>query len=218
MQKIFLYVSLILIYLGLAKALSPTEVGVNYLPNEKGFAKILPGKQVTAILTDMHATGFIIKTYYQKYRVIYGFQHLEEIIVRTSRDFALKNSKHIGMSLYRRLDGKESTIPMPPGTNFIGQREFGEWKAIKDQEVWSFYRAYKNLPKYFGWGEFKPDREFYQAFSIALEQKKPFFGNKNQFGESGSITIANFPHFFKEKNKEKKSFKTLLLDYLKENF
>ena len=70
MYKIFLYTILMITYLGLAKALSPSEHGVQYLQNERAFPKIIKGNQSTAILIDTHATGFLIKTYYQKYRVI----------------------------------------------------------------------------------------------------------------------------------------------------
>ena len=62
MYKFFVYTMLVIIYLGLAKALSPSEIGVQYLQNEKGFSKIVKGPLATVILVDTHATGFIIKT------------------------------------------------------------------------------------------------------------------------------------------------------------
>src|SRR6476659_7853431 len=107
MYKFFLYTILIISYLGLAKALSPSEHGVQYLQNERGFSKLIKGDQSTVILVDAHATGFLIKTYYQKYRVISGYDNVEELIVRTSKEFAKKNMKNIGLSLYRVTDEKE---------------------------------------------------------------------------------------------------------------
>jgi hypothetical protein len=100
MYKFFLYSMLIIIYLGLAKALSPSELGVHYLQNERGFSKLVKSPMATVILVDTHATGFLIKTYYQKYRVILGYDSVEEMIVRTSKEFAKKNLPHIGLSLY----------------------------------------------------------------------------------------------------------------------
>lgn len=35
MYKFFLYSMLVMLYLGLAKALSPTETGIQYLQNER---------------------------------------------------------------------------------------------------------------------------------------------------------------------------------------
>ena len=131
MYKFFLYTVLIILYLGLAKALSPSEHGVQYLQNERGFSKLIKGNQSTVILVDTHATGFLIKTYYQKYRVISGYDSVEELIVRTSKEFAKKNLNHIGLSLYRKSDEAEEFLPLPPGSLYIGNREFGDWKTNK---------------------------------------------------------------------------------------
>ena len=219
MQKIFLYFVLVIAYMGLSKALSPSELGMDYVPNEKGLSKIIPGQAVTVILTDTHATGFLIKTYYQKYRLVHGFQGVEEMIVRTSRDFALKNKHNIGMSLFRRYEGAEETLPMPPGVAFIGNRGFGEWRPNKEGEIrWRFYRAYKNLPRYLGWGGWRPGTAFHEGYLAHLERHKPFYGLDREFGTQGRITRRNFPNFFKPERQQKVELKTLLLNYLKENF
>lgn len=219
MQKIFLYFTLIIFYLGLSKTLSPTELGMDYVPNERGLSKIIPGQNVTVILTDTHATGFVIKTYYQKYRLVYGFQGVEEMIVRTSRDFALKNRQNIGMSLFRRQEGVEESIPMPPGVTYVGNRGFGEWRADKKGVMrWRFYRAYKNLPRYLGWGRWRPDVTFQEDYISFRERKKPFYGRKQEFGSEGTITKKNFPNFFKPERQKKVDLKSLLVRYLKENF
>ena len=219
MYRFFLYTILVIMYLGLAKVLSPTEFGVQYLQNEKGFSKVFKGSQVTAILIDSHATGFLIKTYYQKYRVIYGFQNVEEIIIRTSQEFAVKNIPNMGMSLYRSAENVEETLPLPPGSLYLGNREFGQWKKFKSGNIkWSFYRVYKNLPKYLGWGKFRPDMDFYQKLRAQISLNQPFYGPKGEFGLNGSITRKNFPHFFTEERQKKIEFKNLFIDYFKENF
>ncbi len=219
MQKFFLYFTLMIAYLGLSKALSPTELGMDYVPNEKGLTRIIPGQSVTVILTDMHATGFLIKTYYQKYRLVYGFQGTEELIVRTSRDYAMKNKSNIGMSIFRRHEGVEETSAMPPGVNYIGNRGFGEWRPDrKGIERWRFYRAYKNLPRYLGWGRWRPDMLFYEGIVAARERNTPFYGLNSEFGTDGKVTKKNFPNFFKEERQKRFELKTLVLNYFKENF
>src|SRR5437868_1103472 len=105
MQRFLLYMFLVIAYLGIAKLISPSEYGVQYLPNDKSFSHVFPQNNISTILIDIHATGFLIKTYYQKYRVISGPFHSEEVIVRTSKDFARKNKKNVGMSLYRKVSG-----------------------------------------------------------------------------------------------------------------
>lgn len=219
MQKVFLYVTLIIFYLGISKALSPTEIGMDYVPDERGLSQIIPGQNVSVILTDTHATGFLIKTYYQKFRLVYGFQGVEEMIVRTSREFAMKNRENIGLSLFRRTEGVEEMLPMPPGVTYVGNRGFGEWRQDKKGVMrWRFYRAYKNLPRYLGWGSWRPDPGFQEDYIAYTERKTPYYGRNNEFGTKGSVTKKNFPNFFKPERQQKVDLKSLMVRYLKENF
>lgn len=218
MYKVFLYTILVIVYLGLAKALSPSELGVQYLQNERGFSKLVKGNQATVILIDTHATGFLIKTYYQKFRIISGYESVEEMIVRTSREFAKKNMPNIGMSIYRKSDTMEEFLPLPPGSLYVGNREFGDWKTKKSGETyWKFNKVFKNFPQYLGWGNFRPDMEFYQEMRSAVSLNKPFYG-KEEFGVNGKITRESFPQFFREERMKKVDMKTLLIEYFKENF
>lgn len=219
MYKFFLYTFLVILYLGLAKALSPSELGVHYLQNEKGFGKLFKTPNATVILIDTHATGFLIKTYYQKYRVITGYDNVDEIIVRTSREYARRNLDNIGLSIYRKNDVKEEFVPLPPGSLYLGNREFGEWKVNKrGQVVWRFNKPLKNLPRYLGWGKFRPDLEFFQQMKVKSSLGQPFYGLDNEFGSQGYVTRKAFPHFFKDERMKRVEMKTLLIEYFKENF
>jgi hypothetical protein len=219
MYKFFLYTILIISYLGLAKGLSPSEHGVQYLQNERSFSKIIKENQATVILIDAHATGFIIKTYYQKFRVISGYDNVEELIVRTSKEFAKKNMGHIGLSIYRRSFQGEEFLPLPPGSLYIDNREFGDWKTNKKGETyWKFSKGFKNFPKYLGWGKFKPSMDFFQQMRSFVIMNQPFFGPDKEFGPQGKVTQKNFPHFFKEERMKKVDMKTLMIEYFKENF
>ena len=219
MYKFFLYSILMILYLGLAKALSPSEIGVHYLQNERGFSKLVKGRFSTLILVDTHATGFLIKTYYQKYRVITGLDTVEELIVRTSKDFAKKNMKYIGLSLYRVTDENEEFLPLPPGSLYINNREFGEWKENKKGLIrWRFNKSFKNFPRYLGWGKFRPDETFFQDLRSHVSLNQPYYGTHREFGPEGKVTRENFPHFFKDERMKKVELKTLLIGYLKENF
>lgn len=219
MYKFFLYTMLIILYLGLAKALSPSEIGIHYLQNERGFSKLITAPDSTVILVDTHATGFLIKTYYQKYRVISGYDTVEELIVRTSKEFAHKNLKNIGMSLYRKTPEREEFLPLPPGSLYVGNREFGTWKKNKKGESrWIFSKAYKNFPRYLGWGTFRPSEEFYRELRSKVALNVPFYGLEGEFGPQGKVTRENFPQFFKEERMKKVEMKSLLIEYFKENF
>jgi len=158
MYKFFLYTMLMILYLGLAKTLSPSEIGIHYLQNARGFSKIITSPDTTVILVDTHATGFLIKTYYQKYRVISGYDNVEELIVRTNKDFAIKNLSNIGLSLYRRNRDKEEFLPLPPGSIYLGNNEFGSWKKNKKgKSYWIFNKAFKKLPEIPGLGNIQAD-------------------------------------------------------------
>ena len=219
MYKFFLYIILIIAYLGLAKTLSPSEHGVQYLQNEKGFSKIIKGNPATVILVDTHKTGFLMETHYQKYRLISGYDNVEDLIVRTSKEFATKNKNNIGLSIYRRLDNQEEFLPLPPGSLYLGNSEYGDWKVNKKGiTYWKFNKVFKNFPKYLGWGKFKPDVEFFQQMRSHISMNKPFLGTHQEFGNDGKVTRENFPHYFKEERTKKSDIKTLMIEYLKENF
>lgn len=219
MYKFFLYCMLVILYLGLAKTLSPSELGISYLQNEKSFSKLTDKPNVTFILTDTHVTGFLIKTYYQKYRVISGHEEVEDLIIRSSKEFTQKNLDHIGLSIYRRINGIEEFMPLPPGSMYINNPEFGEWIKNEDGELeWHFSKAYKNYPRYLGWTDFRPTQKFYKELMLNKRIGQPYYGPNNEFGPQGSITQKAFPHFFSEERRKKMDLKTLLIDYFKENF
>lgn len=219
MYKFFLYAMLMISYLGLSKILSPREIGIFYLQNEKSFSKMVSGSSVTMILIDTHATGFIFQTFYQKYRVITDFDQVEEYIVRTNKDFAQKNIKNIGLSIYRKFKNDESYLPLPPGSLYLNKRQFGDWRRNKKgKEIWIFKKSLKNFPIYLGWGHFRPTKDFYLKLKESVSQNKSFLGLNNEFGPQGEITQKSFPQFFEYEKKTKTNFKTLIYNYFKENF
>jgi hypothetical protein len=221
MNKIALYILLVICYLGLAKSFSPTELGVSYITNREDLSLLANDAPVSVILTDMHSTGFIIKTHYHKYRVVYGFKAPDEIVVRASKKLTLENKKYIGMSVFRRnsRDLVDNFTPLPPGSLFVGDPAFGRWKMTNSgTKRWYFYRSYRSLPKLLRWGKFKPNIDFYNKVKAFIGQNKPFFGVNNEFGSMGSITKKEFPDYFDKNRIKNISFKKLMLDYIKENF
>ncbi len=210
---------LVILYLVLAKTLSPSELGIQYLQNEKGFSKVINKNNASVILIDSHETGFFMKTYYLKFRVITGYDTIDEVIVRTNKEFAKKNSSYIGLSLYRNSQDYEEFTPLPPGSFYIGNNEFGEWRTNDQGElVWKFKKPLKNLPKFLGWGNFVPNFKFYEQLKIKQNLGEPFFGLHNEFGSNGFITRTEFPQYFTKNKMKEINMKSLLFQYLKENF
>lgn len=219
LNRILFYCFLLLLYLGLSKSLSPSEFGISYVFNEQSLAKLATGSPVSVILTDTHSTGFIIKTRYHKYKVVYGFQTYDELIVRVSGGFARRHENNIGMSVFRRNEEMEENFtPLPPGSVFIGDRDFGRWRETPEGRVWRFYRAYRYLPRYLGLQDFKITYKFYQEIQQSLRQNKAFYGFNDEFGTRGSVTRKEFPAYFKKDRSQEFDLKEYFGDFLKKNF
>ena len=220
MNKLIFYGVLLLLYLGLSKSFSPSEYGISYVNSQAGLEPLVQGAPVSVILTDVHTTGFLIKTYYHKYKVVYGYQSYEELIVKTSELFSSQQKKYLGMSVFRRdRDGFSSSTPLPPGSVFIGDKNLGKWiKHPSGEKYWQFFGAYKNLNYYLGWNEFKPSVKLRNKIQVHLEQGKPFFGENGEFGLEGSITKEAFSDFYKRSEQPRFSTAKYLKRYFNENF
>ena len=221
MNKFIIYGILLLIYLGLSKSLSPNEFGIKYVNSNSSLSELVPGSPVSVILTDIHTTGFLIKTYYHKYKIVYGFQSYEELIIRTSRQFTDSNTQYLGMSIFRRKgdSNKESFVPLPPGSIFIGNKNFGSWVShSSNKKSWKFFRVYRQIPTYLGWDTFKPTAKLYNQIKTHQEQNTPFHGSNDEFGINGSITKKSFPKYFERNKPNDVNLNKFLQEYVKENF
>ena len=131
MNKIITYFFLLLLYLTLSKSLSPSDLSLSYVNTEKNLDEVITGEPVTAILVDIHSTGFVIKTYYLKLKVVYALKAYEEVIVRTSRSFKEKYTPFIGMAIFRRASNQQVADYTPLRRNRLEsqlKKEISEWK------------------------------------------------------------------------------------------
>lgn len=220
MNKFILYVVLLFLYIILAKGISPTEFGITYIKSENSLKNDLKKTPSSVILVDMYNTGFLIKTYYHKYRYIYNFESFEEKTVRTSSHFYNKNKDNIGMSILRKLSlNSYETIPLPPGTLFLGDKSFGYWKKEKNTEkkYWSFFRSFKNLPHFFGLNNKKIYLEHYNEMKLMVKKNMPYYGLSKEFGTKGEYSSKVFTDYHNRKP-QKVSIKDFILTYFKENY
>jgi|GEM_PF-649327 hypothetical protein len=191
MNKISLYFLLILIYLGLSKSFAPSEQATSYIANEHTLQHSFPNSPVSVILTDAFKTGFIIHTYFQRYKVIHVFKPPEDIYFRTSETFWTKHLEHMGMSILRRDEKLEeaTTTPLPPGFLFIGDPAYGSWEyKSSGEKAWQFHNAYKKFPKLLGWNDFLATEDFYKSGLLYLKNDRAYFGLDQEFGSEGTIT------------------------------
>jgi len=221
MNKIIVYFFLLLLYLTLSKSLSPSDLNLNYINQQTKLESIIKESSASAILADIHSTGFIIKTYYLKLKVIYPLKAYEEIILRTSRAYKDQMEAFIGLSIFSRTDEGRviSYTPTPPGSVFVGDLNLGRWKQHNSGEkVWKFFRVYRHLPRVLGWGNFTPNYSFYSKLNIYLNQKKPFFGLNNEFGVEGKLTKSYFQNYFERQKEKSVDFKEFITNYFQNNF
>jgi hypothetical protein len=84
--------------------------------------------------------------------------------------------------------------------------------------VWKFYRVYRHLPTYLGWGDFLPTYKFYQEALVRENNNKPFYGFNDEFGLGNELTRKYYPQYFQRNKEQKIDFKGFFKDYLKRNF
>jgi hypothetical protein len=219
-NKSAVYIFLILIYLAIAKSSSHNELGAFYVNSIDDIEQLVPGAPVSVILTDMHTTGFLIKSHYQKWRVVHGYRSSEEIIVQSSPKFTLQHKLFVGMEIFRRSSENfiSNSTPLPPGSIFVDDPAFGRWREDNGIKSWRFYRAYRHLPSSLGWGDFRPNADFARQIQIHIEQNKPFYGFENEFGTSGKFTQKAFPDFFSKNRQRTNSLAKMFKSYFNYQF
>jgi hypothetical protein len=177
MNRFSIYLFLVLIFLGLSKSFSPSENKTPFIANKNTFPNFFHGAPISVLLQESFQTGLLIKTYFQKYRVIHAFLPAKTIIIRTSKEFWLANAENHNASLFRRSEreGKEEFLPLPPGSLYVGDPAYGHWQysSKSKRKEWKFHHAYRHFPKIFGWGKFIPDKNFHGAIEMATSSKKP---------------------------------------------
>ncbi len=186
MNKISLYILLILVFLGLSKSFSPKHKNIKFLKDKNSFSTLEDEAPISLILIENFTRGTFIKSYLQKYKLIHGFKPKETKIItfQTTKDFWLKSKTLLGMSLFRRENKLTpgNNLPMPPGTLFIGDLAYGNWqKSQKEEKVWIFRRSYSHFPDLLGWGNFKPSKKFHLKILESKQKMKIFYGENNEF-------------------------------------
>ena len=217
MNKISAYILLLFIFLGLSRTFSPSKKKTFLIPNEQAIPNFFLGEPLTVILVDSFQAGLIISTYFQKYIVIHGFDDPKHVIVRTNKKVWDNNIKNIGMSIFRRWEhsSKESINPMPPGFLYLGDPSYGYWRYNNSgKREWYFHNAYKNFPKLFGWGKFKPSYLFFKKSTEHQNNNTPFYGPNNEFGLNGYVTKENYKNLLYKNRRSKLKLKAHLNKYI----
>jgi hypothetical protein len=220
------YTLVILAYLGLAKPLNEQNRSLPFLHSIEQLQYIIPESPITIVLEDSFTTGFFIKTYYHRYRIIRTFRYHEHLTAKVSKDLWKSYRDFIGLAIYNRLEilDPPNLAPVPPGIHFINQPAYGYWKIHateeKTEKVWEFHRSYSHFPQIFGWQKFRPNEEFYKKYLQYItninqrNDKIPFRGLQNEFSQEGALVrkFISQPSLYRQKKKIK--FSQWLKDHL----
>ena len=206
MSKVSIYLLLIFLYLGISKSLNPSRNTTLFIKDKYALADSFRSRPLSVMVIDVKEVGLFMKTYLQKFLLIEGFEDSTEVIVQTPKKFFEENKNYIGLSILRRSELSEfpSFTPMPPGILFMGDPSYGYWKiSSSGDKKWHFYRAYKNLPKLFAYGNYRPNYKMLKAARVALKNDIPFYGLNQEFGPNGELTKINLKtRFFKKELKD----------------
>ncbi|MBF0300058.1 MAG: hypothetical protein HQK51_15150 [Oligoflexia bacterium] len=218
MNKISIYILLVLLYVGLSKnTFSTFKDEFPLIANENSFSSYFKEQDLfSIILLDYIETGFFIKTYLHKYKIIWPHNEPQIVITRVRRDFFEKHIKNIGLSIFRKNSkNAESFTPLPPFAMFVGDPVYGHWSTGTNKREWIFYPSYKHLINSIGLTNYNVDWESYKKMQIHLLQNNAFYGLHNEFGTNGSVTQKMVKDYQFNKKVGTKSFKDALIKLIK---
>ena len=205
MNKVAIYILIVLIFLGASRIFTSYSKFDKYIFNELSYSELFEGHSISIILQDAYQTGFIIKSNVHRYRVVRVFGQSEIITIRVTKEYFQKTLNYLGLSLFRRdEEGMENTVPVPPGSLFIGNTAYGDWGFhISGVRRWVFREVYQFLKEELLWGEFQPDEDFYHELQLHLINGKEFFGVNNEFGPKGMVTQSQLSlNWYRRRNKK----------------
>jgi len=152
------------------------------------------------ILEDMKEDGSIFTHYFHKYKIA----QLEKSWVtgweEVSESFYRQNENFLGMTLAAKKDGTQSNQVGPPGYNFVGDSNYGQWRTDSNgSSFWEFYGKYRMFTDVLGFFTGPIYRHDYNDYHSYRSQRRPFFGRNNQYGTRGSYTQKHNPTFFERR-------------------
>jgi len=151
----------------------------------------------SVILDDMKEEGNFFSKFYHKYRIVQPEDTGTTDWLEVPENYYRLHEEYLGMALFSKKDGEEIDEIAPPGYAYVGDSRYGRWRDDgQGGSFWEFYGKYALLSHLFG-GWYRPVyRTDYDMYRQYRSRRRPYFGNKNQYGTSGSIAKTAKPDFF----------------------
>ncbi|MFT5667279.1 MAG: hypothetical protein ACI9DK_001468 [Vicingaceae bacterium] len=163
----------------------------------------------SVVLSDMDVEGTFFKTYKHKYQIIREKEGLpfdtESEWTEVDKDFFGKNEENLGMTiLEKNKEGKISKTAAPPGYQYVGNKQYGEWRTNNGTSFWAFYGQYMFMSHLFGMNRRPIYRSHYNSYTTggyygSRGYYGPKVGKSNMYGTSSAQTKKSNPGFFQRR-------------------
>ncbi len=162
-------------------------------------------KEYAIILNDMLEEGNFFPSYYHQYRVDVGERKSVRPFVEVDKSYYQKNQPYLGMVLASKtVDGAVSTTPFPNGYQYVGNSQYGRWRDNSSGgSMWEFYGKYMLMSQMMNWAGFGLSRNHYNNYSSYHNAGRPYYGPRQEYGTTGTVTKKQKPDFFKRKMAKK---------------
>lgn len=217
----YILVSLsIVILLGACGSKSPIE----RLQNE-----LSAYPEYSIMLQDMREEGPIVPEYFHRYKLVYGvpgvqnpdsLEYISSLTdwIEVPEQFYKDNQNYLGMVLASKSrDGKVSNDKFPPGYQYVGNPQYGQWRQNSDgTSFWEFYGKYALMSQVFGLLSGGPIyRNDWNMYRDYRQSNRPYFGTNNRYGTFGKATQKTNPSFFERKKMRQSTQRSNFLNKFK---
>jgi len=156
----------------------------------------------TIILDDMKEDGNIFTHYFHKYKIVQLDNSWTTDWEEVPESIYKQNANFLGMTLASKKDGSSSNQVGPPGYEFVGDKNYGQWKTDSSgSSFWEFYGKYRMFTDVLGFFSGPIYRHDYNDYHGYRSRRRPYFGSRNQYGTHGTYTKKHNPSFFQRRMK-----------------
>lgn len=165
--------------------------------------------ELTITLQDMDSNGIFFKSYHHVYKVMFGEkeagkEELRFVTRQTSwmevgKRFYDQHKGNLGMVLLSRgEDGKVSRDQYPPGYQYVGNSNYGQWKTNSSGgSFWEFYGKYALFSSVLNMATRPIYRQDYDSYTNTRRSGRPYYGpSGSHFGTNGTLTKKSNPTFY----------------------
>ena len=173
-------------------------------------ANLAGAPEYSIILNDIKKEGMFSKSYYHKYKIVQGDKAYFSDWLRVSENSYRENENFLGMTLVSKTkDGQKSNSPYPPGYQYVGNKEYGQWRQdSRGNSFWEFYGKYALFSSLFGFGNRSFYRNDYNNYRNYQRTNRPYFGRNNAYGTGGRHTKRTNPSFFERRMAKQRAAKS----------